>query len=186
MMTRLTRPATLAALLGTLGCGEVYADLDVRKAAEVEPVFEPGAVYAGSVTWLAVRARFDGDIALIDDHGLDGSKNIKLAYDRLDFFPGECPTTAVSEAAAQATSTASARTADGSWVFCAAVEIGPFETTTVVPLQIAFWNGTERLTGSVELTVNAVAATDLASTSGAATSGADAGSTSAADAAGAP
>lgn len=150
--------AAVLACVSLAGCGEVYADLDVRKAVTVEPAFEPAAVYSGTTTWLAVRARFEGELALIEEHDLTGEQAIKLAYDRLDFFPGACPTTPVSEAAAGATGTASARTADGSWLFCAAIEVGTFAETTVLPLRIVFWNGSERLSGTAELTVIATSA----------------------------
>ena len=150
------RFVSLALML--VGCGDVFADIDVRKAISVEPVFSPSAVYSGSVMWLSVRARFDGNVALIEDHQFDGSKNVKLAYDRLDFFPGACPTDSVSESAASGSAETETQSDDGSWIFCAAVEIGPFDETTVVPLQMVFWNGTERLSGTGELTVNAVGA----------------------------
>jgi hypothetical protein len=146
--------AAAALSVTTWCCGEVYADIDVRKAATVDPVFEPSAVYAGGITWVAVRARVDGDAVSIDEHGLDGSQNVKLAYDRLDFFPGACPTTDVSESSAAGDTTASsAEQADGTVLFCAAIEVGPFETTTVLPIRIVYWTGTERLSGTGELTV---------------------------------
>lgn len=152
-MSSLRRAAPVAAL--TLwSCGDVYADIDVRKATTIDPVFEPSSVYAGSVTWVAVRARVDGDAVSIDEHGLDGSQNVKLAYDRLDFFPGACPTSDVSESsAAGETTTVSAEQADGTLLFCAAIEVGPFDTTTVLPIRIVYWTGTERLTGTGDLTV---------------------------------
>jgi hypothetical protein len=143
----------VAALVATAAsCGEVYADIDVRKAASIDPVFEPSSVYSGNITWVAVRARVDGDAVSIDEHGLDGSQNVKLAYDRLDFFAGACPTSAVSEAVASGDATV-AEQDDGTVLFCVAIEVGPFEATTVLPIRVVYWTGTERVTGTADLTV---------------------------------
>ncbi len=137
-----------------LGCGEVYADIPVHAETVTEPVFTPSAVFAGAVTWIEVHARFEGSSAAVESHALDGSEGVKLAYDRLGFFAGACPSGDVSEAAAVGSGEVALQDSTGAWVFCAAIEVGPAEETHTLEVPFVFWNGSERVTGEAALTVN--------------------------------
>lgn len=151
---RTRRVGAWLTLGAALGCGEVYADIDVVTETVTDPVLTPSAVFAGAVTWIEVHARFDGSSASVESHGFDGSDGVKLAYDRLGFFAGPCPDSAVSETAVSAAAATALKDESGAWVFCAAIEVGPFDETASLSVPFVFWSGSERVTGTAGLTVN--------------------------------
>ena len=158
MLHQAQRAAVAAlALVGLCGCGEVFADLDVRKQTVAEAWFEPASVSSGTKSWLEVRVRLDGGTADVQSHDLTGENNVKLAYDNLDFFPGTCPeanTELTQTSVASAAASAGSPVADtGEYVFCAAIEAGAFDATTSFDVGFTFWNGAESVFGTAPLTV---------------------------------
>lgn len=152
--------ASLLAAVATAaaGCGDVYADLDVRRQATTEPYFDPISVHPSTVLWLEVRARFDdGAQASVEKHGFDGTQGVSLAYDSVGFFPGPCPSAEVSQLEAETAEGAALQAepvdATGAHVFCTAVEVGAFDITTTVDVAFVFWNGRESVTGNGQLPV---------------------------------
>ena len=139
-------------------CGEVFSDYDLKTVTRAEPVFSPIAVFEESKAWLEVHVRLEGGTASVQSHELDGLDGVKLAYDDIDFFPGACPAGVITLAnVAKAASTPGAPLdEDGRWVFCSAVEVGPFESSTAIPVAFTFWNGLESVKGTAQLTVNTV------------------------------
>jgi len=160
MLRNPTLKATLVVVACVLvgGCGEVFADLDVRKQTIAEVWFSPAAVYSGTKTYVEVHTRLEGGTASVQSHSLTGANNIKLLHDNIDFFPGTCPEAndELTEAAvaAAAAGDQSPIADSGEYVFCGALEVGSFETTTTVTVTFQFWNGTESVFGTAPLTVN--------------------------------
>jgi hypothetical protein len=150
----------IALALALSSCGDVFADLDVRKQAVAEVWFTPTSVFSASTVWLEAHVRLDGGTADVQSHGLTGTLNVKLAFDNLDFFPGTCPenTSDLNEAdvAAAAGQPGNVIADTGEYVFCAAIEVGTFEETTELTVGMTFWNGTETVFGTAPLVVNVV------------------------------
>ena len=141
-----------------VSCGEVFSDYDLKSVTRAEPVFSPFVVFEESKVWLEVHVPLEGGTASVESHQIDGLDGVKLAYDDVDFFPGACPTGVITLAnvAKAASSPGAPLDDDGRWVFCSAVEVGSFESSTAIPVTFTFWNGLESVKGTAQLTVNAV------------------------------
>ena len=139
-----------------MGCGEVFSDYELKTVTRAEPVFQPMAVFEGSKSWIEVHVRLEGGTASVQSHALDGFDGVKLAYDDIDFFPGACPSGVItpSSVAAAASKPGEPIDDDGRWVFCSAIEVGPFSEPQSIPVAFTFWNGLESVKGTAQLTVN--------------------------------
>lgn len=138
-------------------CGEVFSDYELKAVTVAEPVLSPQLVLEQSTTWLEVHVGLDGGTASVQFHELDGSKGITLAYDDIGFFPGMCPTGVVSATSidgAAASSPGDPFDDEGRWVFCSAIEVGPFEASETLRIRFTFWNGLETVKGVGTLEVH--------------------------------
>ncbi|MEC8022829.1 MAG: hypothetical protein VX223_02780 [Myxococcota bacterium] len=152
-------PALVLILATVTSCGEVFSDYELKAVTVAEPVLQPQMVLEQSTTWLEVHVGLDGGTASVQLHEFDGSKGITLAFDDIGFFPGMCPTGVVS--ATSIDSGASSSPGDpfddeGRWVFCTAIEVGPFEASEVLRIRFTFWNGLETVKGVGTLAVHAL------------------------------
>jgi len=148
--------------VAVVGCGEVYSDYELKTVTRAEPVFSPIAVFSESKAWLEVHVRLDGGTASEQSHDLDGLDGVKLAFDDLDFFPGTCPSGVITftNVANAASAPGAPIDTDGRWVFCTAIEVGPFDTSEAIRVAFTFWNGLESVKGVAQLTVNAITGAD--------------------------
>jgi hypothetical protein len=157
--SELRRPVALAfsallLLTALAGCGEVYADLDVRKVASAEAWLEPAQVVSASIDCRDLHARLSGSgTATVQTHGFDGSQNVTLVNPDIGIYPGRCKDDCTLSPGEQPG--AEDLFGDtGEHLFCVNMEVGPFTETTSLSIPIRFWDGVESVETTVSLTVN--------------------------------
>ena len=162
------RPGSFgAALLGALtlfavgGCGELYADLDVRTVQYATTSVVPQEWTPGMTGYVEVKVPLDGALhPYVESAGFVTENGAKLVAPEHGVWAGQCPDWDVhgvtpDEVDAVVLAEDKVLTSpEGAFLFCTAIEIvGEYASSTTLDIPIVYWDGRESVFSRVTLYV---------------------------------
>ena len=146
----------------------MYSDLEVRTQATAEAFVVPTTVQSGMTLYITIKARLEGaEYPTVGEHGFHAGNSVQLVNEQYWIWLGKCPEQPVGgeaddsddptpdDVAAAASADEKTLTEDGMFLFCTAITVGEFDEATVLDIPISFWNGTESVSSSLTMAVEA-------------------------------